>query len=54
MPTDLITNWRAKVAYKPAVRRRLRAGFDGFSRQWTSRDEVERWAERLRRHGKTR
>src|SRR5437762_2146406 len=29
MPTDLITNWRAKVVYKPAVLRRIREGFNG-------------------------
>lgn len=53
MPRRLITNWRAKVAYKPAVLRRLREGFDGFDRQWKSQKEVESWAESLRRQGET-
>jgi len=51
MPRRLITNWRAKVLYKPAVLRRLRDGFNGFSRQWKSREEVESWAGSLRRDG---
>lgn len=51
MPTALITNWRAKVVYKPAVVRRLRDGFNGFNHQWTSRKEVEAWAEAMRRRG---
>src|SRR5688500_15445031 len=34
MPTFLITGWRAKVVYKPAVLRRLRAGYKQFNRQW--------------------
>ena len=46
----LSTNWRAKVVYKPAVLRRLREGFKGFKRQWTSQKEVESWAESLRRN----
>ena len=51
LPSRLITNWRAKVVYKPAVLRRLREGYDGFNRQWTSQKEVESWAESLRRPG---
>ncbi len=49
MPADLITSWRAKVVYKSAVLQRLREGFEGFNRQWESREKVERWAEELRR-----
>jgi hypothetical protein len=49
MPGALITNWRAKVVYKGEVTRRLRAGFEGRNRQWKSREEVESWAELLRR-----
>jgi hypothetical protein len=51
MPRRLITNWRAKVVYKPAVLRRLRDGFNGFNRQWKSQGEVESQAEWLRRGG---
>ena len=51
MPTELITNWRAKVVYNPAVTRRLRQGFNGFDRQWKSREEVETCAASLRRRG---
>jgi len=47
----LITNWRAKVVYRPVVLRRLREGFNGFNRQWTSQKEVESQAEWLRRNG---
>jgi hypothetical protein len=49
MPSRLITSWRAKVVYKPAVLRRLREGFDGFAHQWRSREEVESWAAELGR-----
>lgn len=45
----LITNWRAKAVHKEAVLLRLKDGFDGFKRQWTSRKEVEEYAEFLRR-----
>jgi len=48
-PSRLITNWRAKVVYNPAVLRHLREGFNGFKRQWTLQHEVESWAESLRR-----
>jgi len=51
MSSDLITNWRAQVIYKPAVRRRLREGFKGFNYQWTSRKEVESCVESLGRRG---
>jgi hypothetical protein len=51
MPAALITNWRAKVVYKGEVMRRLREGFEGRNRQWKSREEVESWAELLRRQG---
>jgi hypothetical protein len=51
LPSRLITNWRAKLVYKPAVLRRLREGFNGFNRQWKSQKEVESWAELLRRNG---
>jgi hypothetical protein len=51
MPRRLITNWRAKVVYKPAVLRRLREGFNGLNRQWKSQKEVESWADSLRREG---
>lgn len=49
MPIRYITNWRAKVVYKPAVLRRLREGFKGFKCQWKSRAEVEAVAEGLRK-----
>jgi hypothetical protein len=49
MSSDLITNWRAKVVYKPAVIRRLREGFNGFKRQWKSQKEVQSYAEAMRR-----
>ena len=52
LSTDLITNWRAKVVYKPAAMRRLREGFDGFNRQWKSQKEVESFAEWMRERGK--
>ena len=48
IPTKLISNWRAKVVYKPAALGRLRIGFDGFAGQWSSREEVENWATMLR------
>lgn len=53
MPSDQITNWRAKAVYKPAVLKRLREGFRGphghvFRGQWASRREVESWARELR------
>jgi hypothetical protein len=48
IPTKLITNWRAKVVYSPTVLSRLRNGFDGFSHQWSSREDVEHWADMLR------
>jgi hypothetical protein len=54
MPTKNITNWRAKVIYKPAVLERLRAGYkrdrDGhcFKRQWTSKKEAESCAAAIR------
>jgi hypothetical protein len=48
MSSDLITNWRAKVVYKPAVLRRLREGFKGFKCQWKSQKEVESYAEWMR------
>src|SRR4051794_39465167 len=48
MPSALITNWRAKVVYQPAVLRRFREGFDGFSQQWGSQDDVERVAAHMR------
>jgi hypothetical protein len=48
MSRELITNWRAKVVYKPAVLRRLRDGFNGFKGQWKSEQEVKRAAESLR------
>ena len=47
--TDHITNWRVKSVYQPAVLNRLRAGFDGFSAQWKSRQEAESWAAGLRK-----
>ena len=49
MQTRHITNWRAKSLYTPAVLKRLRDGFDGFNRQWQSRDEVDQWVAGLRR-----
>jgi hypothetical protein len=48
MPAALITNWRAKVVYQPAVLERLRQGFDGFNRQWQSQAEVESLVAHLR------
>ena len=51
MSADLITNWRAKAVYEPAVLRRLREGFNGFNGQWKSQKEVECWAESLRHRG---
>jgi hypothetical protein len=42
MPSDRLTNWRAKVAYRPAVLRRL-AEFRG----WAGREECERAAHAL-------
>jgi hypothetical protein len=48
MPTSLITNWRAKPVYKKEVAKRLRAGFKAFKGQWTSREDVEDWAEQMR------
>ena len=48
MPTALITNWRAKAVYQPAVLERLRRGFDWFNRQWQSQAEVESLAAHLR------
>src|SRR4051794_15360864 len=54
LPSRLITNWRAKAVYKPAVRRRLGEGFNGFNRQWKSQKEVESWVESLRRVGEAR
>lgn len=51
MPTALITNWRAKVVYQPAVLGRLRQGFDGFSLQWRSRADVEALAAHLCERG---
>lgn len=47
----IITNWRAKIVYKPAVLGRLREGFQGFNRQWQSQKEVESCAEWMRRRG---
>jgi hypothetical protein len=44
MPSDQITNWRAKVVYKPAVMQRIRQ----IRRQWKSRDEVESFAHIMR------
>jgi hypothetical protein len=52
MSSDLITNWRAKVVYKPAVMRRLRQGFNGKRHQWKSQKEVESYAEWMRRREK--
>jgi hypothetical protein len=49
MSRELITNWRAKQVYKPAVLRRLRQGYDGFMTQWKSAKEVRLMAESLRR-----
>jgi hypothetical protein len=49
MSTELITHWRAKVVYKPAVLRRLREGWKGFNCQWKSRKEVESFAEWMRK-----
>lgn len=46
--TDLITNWRAVRVYQPAVLTRLKEGWGGFNRRWTSRREVETAADRLR------
>lgn len=51
MSADLITNWRAKVVYKPAAIRRLREGFKGFNRQWKSQKEVESYLAIMRRRG---
>jgi hypothetical protein len=48
MRTELITNWRAKVLYKPHVLARLREGFNGFKRQWESQAQVESTAKELR------
>jgi hypothetical protein len=48
MKTNLITHWRAKVVYQPAVLHRLRQGIDNHNAQWKSREEVESWAESLR------
>ena len=50
MPTEYITNWRAKPVYSPTVLKRLRHGFDGFNAQWKSRKEVDKWVAGLRRH----
>jgi hypothetical protein len=53
MPTDQITNWRAKVVYKRAVLKRLADGFYNrrnhthFNCQWKSKKEVEGWARQL-------
>jgi hypothetical protein len=41
MNSGLITNWRAEVIYHPLVMKRLREGFEGFNRQWLSREEIE-------------
>jgi hypothetical protein len=41
MDTGLITNWRAEVIHHPQVTKGLREGFNGFNRQWSSREEVE-------------
>ena len=56
MPTNQITNWRAKVVYKSAVLKRLQDGFHNrrnhthFNRQWKSQAEVESWAKQLNQH----
>jgi hypothetical protein len=47
-PARYITNWRAKVVYKPQGLHRFREGFEGFNRQWKSQEEVEQWAQSLR------
>ena len=47
VPSKNITNWRAKVVYKPVVLQRLREGFNGFRRQWESQGSVEQMAEWL-------
>jgi len=41
MSRDLVENPRAKVVYDPLVVKRLRDGFQGFDRQWESREEIE-------------
>ena len=47
MHRSLITNWRAKVVYKPQVKERLREGFNGHNLQWESREQVEKWVKSL-------
>lgn len=53
MPTSQITNWRAKVVYKPAVIERLQRGYTDkksgthFGRIWQYREEVESWVAQL-------
>jgi hypothetical protein len=55
MSRELITNWRPRQVYKPAVLRRLRDGFNGAKAQWKSEREVKDVAESLRRRpGKAR
>lgn len=49
MRAELITNWRAKVVYQPAVLRRLSEGIEGYRRQWSTREQVEEMVEELRR-----
>jgi hypothetical protein len=44
MDRKLITNWRAKMVYKPVVLGRLRKGHS----QWKSKEQVEWYVERLR------
>lgn len=57
MPTSQITNWRAKVVYKPSLLKRLHDGYrkerdaHSFNRQWKSKAEVESWVRHLLQQG---
>lgn len=53
MPTVLITNWRAKTVYQPAVLRRLREGHEGRSGLWASKRNIEGWVTTLRQREET-
>jgi hypothetical protein len=48
-PRNRITNWRAKVIYKATIIKRLRQGYQGFTRQWTSQKEVEGWVKHFQK-----
>lgn len=39
--TEMTENWRADLVYSPTVLRLLAAGYRGFERQWSSREEVD-------------